>query len=176
MSRNMMSSTAAAKFLGVAPSTVTRWADEGRLQCVRTQGGHRRFLVSDLRELHDANPTPKSWYERLPEMSVEELDALEMGVIQLDDAGRVLQYNAAEAMFSGYGKSDVLGKIFFVDVAPCTNNRLVYGRFREGVRTGQLNHSIPYTFTYVMEPTVVLLQLYRHNNSRTNWLLVTHCV
>jgi len=32
-----------AVVFGVAPSTVTRWADEGRLVCVRTLGGHRRY-------------------------------------------------------------------------------------------------------------------------------------
>ena len=175
MSKPLLSSTAAAKYLNVAPSTVKRWADDGRLRCVKTQGGHRRFAINDLDALTADEFEMKSWYQKLPLMSEAELDALDVGVIELDDMGRVLQYNATEAMFSGFAAKDVLGKVFFVEVAPCTNNRLVFGRFREGVRTGQLNHSIPYTFTYVMEPTVVLLQLYRDNPSMTNWLLVTHC-
>lgn len=32
----------------VSPSTIINWADEGKLPCVRTLGGHRRFLRSDI--------------------------------------------------------------------------------------------------------------------------------
>jgi excisionase family DNA binding protein len=39
-----LSRSQVAELFNVAPSTVTRWADEGRLTCVRTLGGHRRYL------------------------------------------------------------------------------------------------------------------------------------
>jgi excisionase family DNA binding protein len=35
----------------VAPSTVTRWADEGRIACVRTLGGHRRYVKESVVQL-----------------------------------------------------------------------------------------------------------------------------
>jgi excisionase family DNA binding protein len=38
----------AAEILGVHPSTVRVWADQGYLTAQRTQGGHRRFRRSDL--------------------------------------------------------------------------------------------------------------------------------
>jgi excisionase family DNA binding protein len=38
----------AAEILGVHPSTVRVWADQGYLPAQRTQGGHRRFRRSDL--------------------------------------------------------------------------------------------------------------------------------
>ena len=41
----------AADALGVSTSTVRRWADTGRIQVVRTSGGHRRFPASELRRL-----------------------------------------------------------------------------------------------------------------------------
>ena len=38
----------AAAMLGVHPSTVRSWADQGNLPVHRTQGGHRRFLRQDI--------------------------------------------------------------------------------------------------------------------------------
>ncbi|HEY0217054.1 MAG TPA: BldC family transcriptional regulator [Cellulomonas sp.] len=35
----------------VDPKTVTRWAQAGKLSAVRTLGGHRRFLESEVMEL-----------------------------------------------------------------------------------------------------------------------------
>lgn len=35
----------------VDPKTVTRWAKAGRLSCIRTPGGHRRYLESEVRAL-----------------------------------------------------------------------------------------------------------------------------
>src|SRR5687768_15828177 len=42
----------AAKVLGVHPSTLRRWSDEGHVPSVRTEGGHRRFDRDALREIH----------------------------------------------------------------------------------------------------------------------------
>lgn len=38
----------AAETLGVHATTLRRWADEGEVRCLRTPGGHRRFLEEDL--------------------------------------------------------------------------------------------------------------------------------
>ncbi len=35
----------------VDPKTVTRWAQAGKLSAVRTLGGHRRFLESEVMQL-----------------------------------------------------------------------------------------------------------------------------
>ena len=42
-----------AELLCVSPSTVTRWADEGKLTCVRTLGGHRRYQRREIVEISD---------------------------------------------------------------------------------------------------------------------------
>lgn len=38
----------AAEMLHVSPKTLTRWANEGRVPCIVTLGGHRRFIRSDI--------------------------------------------------------------------------------------------------------------------------------
>ena len=45
-----LSVSAAAKALGVSPSTLRLWASEGRVPHVRTAGGHRRFDPEALRQ------------------------------------------------------------------------------------------------------------------------------
>src|SRR6266498_694367 len=38
----------AAKFLGVAQSTIRKWSDQGRVPAFYTPGGHRRYKRRDL--------------------------------------------------------------------------------------------------------------------------------
>lgn len=40
-----------AELFRVDPRTVTRWAVSGRLDSIRTPGGHRRFREKDVRDL-----------------------------------------------------------------------------------------------------------------------------
>jgi excisionase family DNA binding protein len=46
----------AAAALGVSAGTIRRWADAGRIPCVRTPGGHRRFAVSEVRAAIGTGP------------------------------------------------------------------------------------------------------------------------
>ena len=46
-----------ATIFGVAPKTVTRWAQAGKLAAYRTLGGHRRYLRADV-EAAAAHVTP----------------------------------------------------------------------------------------------------------------------
>jgi len=55
-----LSVSAAARALGVSPSTLRLWASEGRVPHVRTAGGHRRFDPEALRQ----------WLARQPARSV----------------------------------------------------------------------------------------------------------
>ncbi len=38
----------AARMLHVSPKTITRWAIEGRISCIVTLGGHRRFPRAEI--------------------------------------------------------------------------------------------------------------------------------
>jgi len=49
-----------------------------------------------------------------------DLDALPFGVIVVDRAGIILEYNAYESELAGLTRARVLGRNFFHDVAPCT--------------------------------------------------------
>ena len=39
-----------AALFRVNPKTVTRWARSGKINAIRTLGGHRRFRASDVRQ------------------------------------------------------------------------------------------------------------------------------
>lgn len=42
-----------AELFRVDPKTVTRWAKAGKLDSIRTLGGHRRYRESEIRRLLD---------------------------------------------------------------------------------------------------------------------------
>jgi len=44
-----------AALFRVDSKTVARWALEGRIGCIRTPGGHRRFYESEVRALLNAS-------------------------------------------------------------------------------------------------------------------------
>lgn len=49
-----------AAMFRVDPKTVTRWAKAGKLTSVRTLGGHRRYLASEVRTLLEGVPPAKA--------------------------------------------------------------------------------------------------------------------
>lgn len=48
MEIKQFNSIEAAKILGVNVSTIKRWTEEGKLECIKTAGGHRKFLMAHL--------------------------------------------------------------------------------------------------------------------------------
>jgi len=51
VSSSLLTPGEVAVMFRVDPKTVTRWAQAGKLSAVRTLGGHRRFLESEVMEL-----------------------------------------------------------------------------------------------------------------------------
>ncbi len=107
-----------------------------------------------------------SLLNNLDQLSYDQLDNLPFGVIELDDNGTVKFFSNTESQITGVKKSEAIGKNFFVEVAPCTNNFIFKGSFQNGVETNQMNYLFPYTFTYRMKPTHVKVHLYRTKNKR----------
>lgn len=75
--------------------------------------------------------------ESLLHLTQEEADALPYGLIVLDRAGVVVGYNEAESRLSGLARSRVLGRNFFLEIAPCTQVRNFGGLYRRMVETGE---------------------------------------
>jgi photoactive yellow protein len=109
--------------------------------------------------------------EELRHASTEELNEAPFGIIQLDDAGVVQFYNRYESNLSGVAPEEAAGTNFFTELAPCSNNPLFLGRFKEGIKEGKLDEYFTYTFTYKMRPTLVDVRLYR-DEAGNNWIMI----
>lgn len=48
MSESFLSTAQVARLLDVTETTVKRWADDGKLACEKTAGGHRKFRVGEV--------------------------------------------------------------------------------------------------------------------------------
>ena len=96
------------------------------------------------------------------------LDALPFGVVEMDLDGIVQRYNATESHYSGLARERVLGRHFFREVAPCSNNRHVAQRYAEAT----LDTTLAYTFALRMKPVPVTLRLLKPAGARRMHLLV----
>ena len=105
-------------------------------------------------------------------MSAKEIDRLAFGAIQLDGAGRVLQYNQAEGEITGRDPKSVIGKNFFTEVAPCTNTPKFKGAFDQGVKSGNFGVMFEYTFDYNMKPTKVKVHMKKAVVGDSYWVFV----
>jgi excisionase family DNA binding protein len=80
----------AAKYLGVAQSTIRKWSDQGRVPAFYTPGGHRRYRRGDLDNfLNRSGPG----------------GAVQQGplVLIVDDDPRVREYVRVNLEMEGYG-------------------------------------------------------------------------
>ncbi len=114
--------------------------------------------------------------DQLGEMSSSELDDLDVGVVCLSSDGTVQSLNEAAFQLPGLpsekDRATVVGKNFFSELAPSTNNNLFYGRFQEGQRQGEMDARFPYTFTSPDEgPQPFAVHLYRRSDGEATWLL-----
>ena len=108
----------------------------------------------------------------LASMKTGDLDRLAFGAIQLDKDGRILSYNQAEGEITGRNPKDVIGKNFFTEVAPCTNSNEFYGKFQDGIKSGNLHTMFEYTFDYQMKPTKVKVHMKKALTGDSYWVFV----
>ncbi|MCR9141956.1 MAG: PAS domain-containing protein [bacterium] len=132
----------------------------------------QKFQEKGVRQAESAsNFVPESVRTGVASMSADELNALDFGVVRVDNQGKILFYNKYESELAGIAPAEAEGKNFFYDVAPCTNNRLFLGSFQQGVREGAMHILFFYTFTYRMNPTYVKVVLLK-NKADENWIFV----
>ena len=48
---NLLTPAQVAQMYKVDPKTVTRWAKAGRLSCIKTPGGHRRYSEREVLDM-----------------------------------------------------------------------------------------------------------------------------
>jgi excisionase family DNA binding protein len=53
----LISPKRAAKMLGVSTDSLRNWELAGKLKCVKTLGGHRRFKLEEVKKLLKKNST-----------------------------------------------------------------------------------------------------------------------
>jgi photoactive yellow protein len=109
---------------------------------------------------------------QLAKMSDAQLDQLAFGAVQLDGKGNIIVYNAAEGGITGRDPNSVKGKNFFTDVAPCTNAKGFKDKFDEGVKAGNLNTVIEWTFDHQMAPTKVQVHMKKAPAPDRYWMFV----
>jgi len=79
----------AAKYLGVAQSTIRKWSDQGRVPAFYTPGGHRRYRRADLdRFLENSGPGAR--------------EQVGPSVLVVDDDERMREFMRANLELEGY--------------------------------------------------------------------------
>jgi len=84
----------AAKYIGVAQSTMRKWSDVGRVSAFYTPGGHRRYRRSDLDQFLDRSASPPG--------GVSWTAAGGPVVLIVDDDARVREYVRVNLEAEGY--------------------------------------------------------------------------
>jgi len=113
-----------------------------------------------------------SFLPKLRSLSQSDADSMPFGIVKLDTEGKILLYNRYESELANVPINHAVGRNFFTEIAICTNNRIFFGKFQDGIAKGELDTVFNYVFTYKMKPTNVLIHLYHDKDSKTNWVFV----
>lgn len=91
----------------------------------------------------------------IPLLREADLDGLPFGLIEIDSAGLVRRYNSAEQKLSGKPSSDVVGKNFFTEIAPCTAVEAFQGRLSSFLASDAEPESFKFSFPFPTGTVIV---------------------
>ncbi len=109
---------------------------------------------------------------RMSDLSEKEVDELPFGAIELDAQGKILRFNRYESSLSGVQRNNAVGKQFFTEVAPCTNVKAFYGRFKEGVANKKMHEKFRFHFAFKQNPRDVTVTLMYSESTKSVWVFV----
>jgi photoactive yellow protein len=110
--------------------------------------------------------------ENLVAQDPTRLDRLPFGAVLVDRSGRVIKYNAYEAGLANRPPSEVMGKNFFNDVAPCTKGHQFQGRFQQAIANGSINVMFEYAFDYKMTLAKVRVHMKSTSLDEGVWIFI----
>lgn len=86
--------------------------------------------------------------ESMSAMTRADYDELAFGVIELDRAFVVRNYNRPESLIARRSPEDTIGKHFFTEVAPCTNNADFRGRIETLMSPSATSEDVRFDFVF----------------------------
>lgn len=108
----------------------------------------------------------------LAKMTPEQIDRLPFGIIQIDKTGTIHGYNETESRYAGRDVTDVIGKNFFRDIAPCSCHPSFLGRFLK-LRNGEADSTaFTYVFDYGFRAKKVDIEIRRERDKSLYWLII----
>lgn len=168
MSARSASWTAEALRAGATACLVKPFSAAGLVRLVDAlleRGGRRKGWPTDVQSLEEDD------LRRLRELSGARLDALPFGVIRLDGAGRIREFNAYEARAAGEDAAVVLG-MPFAALAPCTKVKAFMGVLEKAKRGERVDDVLRFVFPRHGALALVSVRLYAETE-REIWLFVS---
>ena len=109
----------------------------------------------------------------LSKLNIDDINALEFGVIGFDDECIVRLYNSYESKMAALPLESVIDADYFNSVAPCMNNFLVAQKFEDAIDDKvNLDEVMDYVLTLKMKPTRVKLRLISGPQLPLNYLAI----
>ncbi|MEE4117599.1 MAG: photoactive yellow protein [Paracoccaceae bacterium] len=102
----------------------------------------------------------------------QRVEKLAFGAVLLDRSGKVVKYNQAEGLIAGRDPSEVVGKDFFNEIAPCAKGKRFHGEFLKFHQTGQVNVMFDYKFDYKGANVGVKIHLKSQPDGQHCWMFV----